>query len=134
MTLSIHRDPRFEYPYFAGFVDETGEGEGSGFNHNFPLGRDVDGERYRETLATAIEIIEGFKPDYLVIPLGLDTARLDPLGTWTLRAEDFLENGRMVGAIRRPTVVVQEGGYNSRNLGKNACHFFIGLWEGTYLN
>lgn len=133
VTLSIHRDPRFEYPYYAGFVDETGEGEGRGFNYNFPLGRDVHGGLYRETLAKAIAIIEEVEPDYLVIPLGLDTARLDPLGTWTLRAEDFIENGRMVGAIGRPTVVVQEGGYNSRNLGKNACHFFIGLWEGAYL-
>ena len=132
LTVSIHRDPRFEYPYYAGFIDEIGEGEGRGFNRNFPLGRDVDGEAYREVLAEAIEVVRAFEPDFVVVPLGLDTARLDPLGTWSLVAEDFTANGRMIGAIGRPTVVIQEGGYNTRNLGRNACHFFVGLWEGAY--
>ena len=133
LTVSIHRDPRFEYPYYAGFADETGEAEGRGFNRNFPLGRDVDGAAYREVLAEALEIVKAFEPEFLVVPLGLDTARLDPLGTWSLVAEDFTANGRMVGALGVPTVVVQEGGYNTRNLGRNACHFFVGLWEGAYL-
>ncbi len=133
LTVSIHRDPRFEYPYYAGFADEIGEGEGRGFNRNFPLGRDVDGEAYREVLAEALEVVKAFGPDFLVVPLGLDTARLDPLGSWSLVADDFTANGRMVGALGLPTVVVQEGGYNTRNLGRNACHFFVGLWEGAYL-
>lgn len=132
LTVSIHRDPRFEYPFYAGFEDEIGEGEGRGFNRNFPLERDVDGARYREVLGEAITIIEKFGPDHLVVALGLDPARLDPLGTWTLGAEDFRANGRLVGALGLPTLVVQEGGYNTRNLGRNACHFFAGLWEGAY--
>jgi acetoin utilization deacetylase AcuC-like enzyme len=133
-TVSIHRDPRFEYPYYAGFADEEGEGKGRGFNRNFPLGRDVDGEAYAEVLAEAVAAIDEFSPDFLVVALGLDTARLDPLGTWTLVAEDFKANGRRVGALGRPTLVVQEGGYNTRNLGKNACHFMVGLWEGAHLH
>jgi acetoin utilization deacetylase AcuC-like enzyme len=48
-------------------------------------------------------------------------------------AEDYMSNGRRIGALHRPTLVVQEGGYNSRNLGKNACHFLLGLWSGAYL-
>ena len=134
LTVSIHRDPRFEYPYYAGFADEVGEGKGRGFNRNYPLGRDVDGKAYGEVLVEATAVIEEFAPDFLVVALGLDTARLDPLGTWTLVAEDFRANGRRVGALGRPTVVVQEGGYNTRNLGKNACHFMVGLWEGAQLD
>jgi len=134
LTVSIHRDPRFDYPYYAGFADEVGEGKGRGFNRNFPLGRDVDGQAYGEVLAEATAVIEEFAPDFLVVALGLDTARLDPLGTWALVAEDFRANGRSVGALGRPTVVVQEGGYNTRNLGKNACHFMVGLWEGAHLD
>ncbi len=132
LTVSIHRDPRFEYPYYAGFADETGDGDGKGFNRNFPLGRDVDGAMYREVLAEALAVVRSFDPDFVVVALGLDTARLDPLGSWTLMAADFQQNGRMVGALGRPTVVVQEGGYNTRTLGKNACHFFVGLWEGAF--
>jgi acetoin utilization deacetylase AcuC-like enzyme len=134
LTVSIHRDPRFEYPYYAGFADEVGEGKGRGFNRNYPLGRDVDGKAYGEVLVEATAVIEEFAPDFLVVALGLDTARLDPLGTWTLVAEDFRANGRRVGALGRPTVIVQEGGYNTRNLGKNACHFMVGLWEGAHLD
>jgi acetoin utilization deacetylase AcuC-like enzyme len=131
-TVSIHRDPRFEYPYYAGFADEEGEGKGHGFNRNFPLGRDVDGKAYGEVLAEAAALVADFAPDFLVVALGLDTARLDPLGTWTLVAEDFKANGRKVGGLAYPTVVVQEGGYNTRTLGRNACHFFVGLWEGAH--
>jgi acetoin utilization deacetylase AcuC-like enzyme len=35
-TASIHGDPSYAYPYFAGFADETGEGEGEGHNLNVP--------------------------------------------------------------------------------------------------
>jgi acetoin utilization deacetylase AcuC-like enzyme len=30
-----------------------------------------------------------------------------------------------------PTLIVQEGGYNTRNLGVHARHFFSGLWGGA---
>jgi acetoin utilization deacetylase AcuC-like enzyme len=40
--------------------------------------------------------------------------------------------GRMIGSLRLPTLVVQEGGYDTRVLGINARHFFQGLWEGAY--
>lgn len=37
------------------------------------------------------------------------------------------EDGRMIGALRLPTLVVQEGGYRTRTLGTNARMFFEGL-------
>lgn len=40
--------------------------------------------------------------------------------------------GGMIGSLRLPTLVVQEGGYRIRTLGTNARHFFIGLWEGMH--
>ena len=71
-------------------------------------------------------------PQFLIIALGLDTAKEDPIGTWSLEAEDFEAIGRMIGSHHLPTLVVQEGGYDTRVLGINACHFFDGLWSGTY--
>jgi hypothetical protein len=38
----------------------------------------------------------------------------------------------MIGALRLPTLVVQEGGYLTRNLGVHARSFFRGLWEGSH--
>ncbi|MEW6601178.1 MAG: acetylpolyamine amidohydrolase, partial [Nitrospirota bacterium] len=68
-----------------------------------------------------------------VLALGLDTAKGDPTGSWNLTAADFEENGKMIGAMRIPTVIVQEGGYDTRVLGINARRFFTGLWAGSRL-
>ncbi len=38
----------------------------------------------------------------------------------------------MIGAAGRPLLVVQEGGYNTRNLGVNARHFFEGLAQAVF--
>ena len=132
LTLSIHGHPKFAYPYFNGFEDETGEGEGAGFNLNMPLPEKLDGEGYRKALEKALKRIRRFRPATLVLALGLDTAQGDPTGTWSLKGPDFFENGRMVGRLGLPTLVVQEGGYDSRALGSNARQFFKGLWEETF--
>jgi len=130
LTISIHGHPHFAYPYFSGFEDERGEGPGKGFNVNFPLPEHTTPEAYRETLAKALRRIIRFKPQFLVIALGLDTAKGDPTGTWNHLPRDFKVLGRMIGSVRLPTLVIQEGGYRIRSLGANARNFFVGLWEG----
>ncbi len=132
LTVSLHGHPRFAYPYFNGFEDETGADQGLGFNLNLPLPEHLDGSGYRKALEKALKRIRRFKPTFLVIALGLDTANGDPTGTWSLKGPDFLENGRMLGALGLPTVVVQEGGYDSRVLGSNARNFFQGLWQEVF--
>ena len=126
-TVSIHGSPNFAYPYFSGFADEHGDGDGNGFNRNYPLPEIVDGNKYRETLSLALKAIAQYDPDFLVVALGLDTAKGDPTGTWMLRAKDFEHNGRMIAELDLPTLVVQEGGYRTRTLGVNARSFFRGL-------
>ena len=64
-----------------------------------------------------------------VIALGLDTAKGDPTGTWTLSSKDFYNNGNLIGKFKIPTLVVQEGGYRNRVLGINARHFFQGFHD-----
>lgn len=127
LTISIHGHPRFAYPYFSGFEEEHGEGEGEGFNWNLPLPESVDGPHYRKTLQKALERIQAFKPHFLIVALGLDTAKGDPTGSWQLQGRDFEANGRMIGELNLPTLVIQEGGYRTRTLGSSALHFFRGL-------
>jgi acetoin utilization deacetylase AcuC-like enzyme/GNAT superfamily N-acetyltransferase len=131
LTVSIHGHPSFAYPYFSGFQDEKGVGNGMGFNVNLPLDEEVDGPKYREALSGALKRIVNFRPKFLVLCLGLDTAKGDPTGSWSLSPEDFQENGRMIGALRLPTLIVQEGGYRIRSLGVNARRFFLGLLHGA---
>jgi acetoin utilization deacetylase AcuC-like enzyme/GNAT superfamily N-acetyltransferase len=132
LTVSIHGHPSFAYPYFSGFADEKGDGAGKGFNINIPLPENVDGRRYCQVLSEAVRRIARFRPQFLIVPLGLDTAREDPTGSWSLEADDFEAVGRMVGALHLPTLVIQEGGYDTRVLGINARRFFTGLWAGYY--
>jgi len=133
LTVSIHGHPRFQYPYFAGFEDEKGEGKGEGYNLNLPVARSLDGEGYIRVLKRALRRVIDFDPDFLVLALGLDTARGDPTGNFLLRAADFWENGVLIGSLGIPAVVVQEGGYDSRVLGTNARAFLGGLSSG-FLN
>ena len=131
LTVSIHGHPSFAYPYFTGFPSEIGEGAGLRTNLNFALAEQVDGKEYTRILERALLRIRGFAPRFLVVCLGLDTAKADPTGTWSLRSADFERNGRAIGAAAFPTLIVQEGGYNTRNLGTHARHFFAGLWAGA---
>lgn len=127
LTVSIHGHPRFAFPYFSGFHDERGSGSGTGFNVNLPLAEDIDGPAYLEKLEQALARIRRFKPVYLVVCLGLDTAKGDPTGSWSLRGKDFNAVGGRIAALGVPVLVVQEGGYDNRSIGANAAHFFTGL-------
>jgi acetoin utilization deacetylase AcuC-like enzyme/GNAT superfamily N-acetyltransferase len=131
LTISIHGDPEFAYPYYTGFADERGAGQGKGFNLNLPLPEVQTGEQYRVTLQQTLDEVKRFGPAFLIVALGLDTAKGDPTGTWLLTARDFELNGRLIGQLSLPTLVVQEGGYRTRTLGINARQFLRGLSEGA---
>jgi acetoin utilization deacetylase AcuC-like enzyme/GNAT superfamily N-acetyltransferase len=132
LTISIHGHPNFAYPYFSGFAEEVGGDSGTGFNRNYPLPESVDGESYRKTLHRALSRVQKHGTEVLVVALGFDTGSNDPTGTWSLRADDFTANGRLIGELGLPVLVVQEGGYRVRNLGVNARRFFTGLWQGAF--
>jgi acetoin utilization deacetylase AcuC-like enzyme len=131
LTLSIHAEPSIAYPYFAGFAHEKGAGRGLGCNVNLPLGEVQNGADYRRALGRALAIVREFQPDFLVVPLGLDTARGDPTGSFLLDAADFEVNGRLIAGLGLPTLFVQEGGYRMRTLGRNLRRFFKGVLDGA---
>ncbi|MFH2095881.1 MAG: acetylpolyamine amidohydrolase [Bacteroidota bacterium] len=128
-TVSIHGHPSFAYPYFSGFSDENGEGEGLGYNINYPLAENINAEHYREILRKALNKVCSFNPDILILALGFDTAKGDPTGTWNLTAKDFELNGQLIGNFAYPTLIVQEGGYKNQALGINARNFFRGFYD-----
>jgi len=129
LTISIHGHPKFAYPYFSGFEEEQGEGPGEGFNINFPLPESLDGRGFRTVLRRALSSVGSFSPAFLIVPLGFDSAKGDPTGTWKLTNEDFRKNGRLIGELGLRVLIVQEGGYRTRSLGSNASAFFLGLTE-----
>jgi acetoin utilization deacetylase AcuC-like enzyme len=123
LTISIHADPHFEYPYYAGYADEMGTGAGQGFHKNFPLAKGTDDARYLSALEEALRLIREFAPNYLVISAGMDIYADDPLGKIRVATEGIREIGKRISALDLPTVIVMEGGYNNDALGRNIINF-----------
>jgi acetoin utilization deacetylase AcuC-like enzyme len=119
LTISIHGDPDFEYPHYIGFADETGAGAGLGFHKNFPLQKGTGDAQYLSALDEALNMIENFVPNYLVVSAGMDTFDGDPLGTFKVTREGFSEIGKRIAALHLPVTVIMEGGYANEALGTN---------------
>jgi acetoin utilization deacetylase AcuC-like enzyme len=127
LFVSIHGDPRTEYPFYLGHADETGEGAGHGFNLNLPLPAGSSKAVWFAALATACEKIKHFGADALVVSLGLDTFEDDPISTFALKSSDFIELGEVLKQQGLPTVFILEGGYAAKELGLNAANVLAGF-------
>jgi acetoin utilization deacetylase AcuC-like enzyme len=119
LTISIHGDPDFEYPHYAGFSDETGAGAGYGFHKNFPLPKETGDTQYLSALDESLGMIKEFVPNYLVVSAGMDTFDGDPLGTFKITREGIREIGKRIAALHLPTAIIMEGGYANEALGTN---------------
>jgi acetoin utilization deacetylase AcuC-like enzyme len=127
--VSLHGDPRVEFPYFLGYADEKGEGAGLGFNFNYPLPWGTGFERWLEALDDGVSKIRAASAGALVVSLGLDTFKGDPISHFLLESDDYLEIGRRIEALGLPTLFVFEGGYAVEPLGVNAVNVLAGFDE-----
>ncbi len=127
LTASLHADPSVEYPYFWGYADECGVGQGLGTNHNEPLPRGTGVEGYLEALDRTLEVVTAFDPSFLVLAAGFDTHAADPIGGFTLQTRDFATIGRRIAALGLPTLICQEGGYNLDVLGDSVHALLSGF-------
>ena len=126
LFLSIHGDPKQEFPYFLGHADETGEGKGEGFNVNYPLPWNTGADRWFDALADSLDRIQAFKPDAVVVSLGVDTYINDPISQFRLETDDYVEVGRRIAATGLPTLFVLEGGYAVDDVGRNVVNVLLG--------
>ncbi|SCK13573.1 histone deacetylase family protein [Vogesella sp. LIG4] len=127
MFLSLHGDPLVEYPYFLGHADEPGEGEGLGYNHNYPLPHGTDWAAYQLALQDACRCIADYAPDAIVVSLGVDTFEHDPISRFKLKNDDYLRMGELIGQLGKPTLFVMEGGYAVEDIGINAVNVLSGF-------
>ena len=127
LFISIHGDPRTEYPFYLGHADETGEGAGAGFNLNLPLPADTSAATWFDALEQACLRITDHRADGLVISLGLDAFEGDPISRFALASSDFTRLGERLARLGLPTVFVLEGGYAAAELGTNAVNVLDGF-------
>jgi acetoin utilization deacetylase AcuC-like enzyme len=127
LTVSLHGDPRTEYPFFLGHADECGAGAGMGFNLNLPLPRGTGFAAWRATLDQGLQAVQDFGAQALVVPMGLDTFEGDPISGFTLKTEDYLAVGQALASAGLPTVFTFEGGYAVDAVGVNAVNLLEGF-------
>ena len=127
LTVSLHADPIRFYPFFWGYADETGDGEGDGFNLNLPLERGTGDDGFMAALESACGRLDAFGAQALVIALGLDAHESDPFQGLKITTGGFARIAKRLAQLRLPTVLVQEGGYMSDALGGNLISFLDGF-------
>jgi acetoin utilization deacetylase AcuC-like enzyme len=127
LVASLHADPRTSAPFYTGHADETGEGDGLGFNLNVPLAPASTAAQWFAALETACLKIAMAGAEALVVSLGVDTFLGDPASGFTLASADFLRLGERIAHLGLPTVFVLEGGSVVAELGINVVNVLEGF-------
>jgi acetoin utilization deacetylase AcuC-like enzyme len=127
--VSVHGDPDRYYPWYTGFAEERGAGAGEGRNLNLPLAFGTGDEGWLAAIAKGVETARASGAEALVVSLGFDASEQEPLGALAVTAEGFARAGAMLGALRLPSAIVQEGGYNVDLLGSLLERFMTGWGE-----
>ena len=119
---SVHADPATDYPFFWGHADES-----RGNILNLPLPRGTDWGGYAPALTQALDWIEAFAPNFLIVSYGADTFEGDPISHFKLKTNDYAAMARRIALLGVPTAIVMEGGYAVEALGANVSEFLGGF-------
>lgn len=108
--VSLH-----QWPWYPGTGAAAERGAGNVWNVPRPPG--LPRERYVRDLVSAIEAASAdWSPSLVLVSAGYDSMAGDPLGGFTLAAEDYGTVTRRLLELGAPTVAVLEGGYLLANL------------------
>lgn len=127
LFCSLHGEPQQAFPYFLGYADETGSGQGLGYNLNYPMPRDTSFIQWQQSLTAALAKIDAFAPEYLILSLGVDTFENDPISFFKLTTADYFTTGAMIAELQIPTLFVMEGGYDIDEVGINVVEVLKGF-------
>lgn len=127
LTVSVHADPAHFYPFYWGYAHETGGPDAEGFNLNLPVPVGSDDETWLATVKTGCDRVRAFAPDILIVALGQDPHKADLLGAMRVTNDGFARAGASIAGLGLPALVVQEGGYLSRELGPATTAFLRAL-------
>ncbi len=130
LFISLHCDPMDEFPNFLGYANETGEGAGEGYNLNFPMKPGTKFDEWRANLKQALDRISDYAPDALIVSLGVDTFKNDPISQFKLESDDFTTYGADIAKLGLPTLFVMEGGYDIGEIGLNTVNVLQGFEAG----
>jgi acetoin utilization deacetylase AcuC-like enzyme len=130
LFTSLHGAPEDAFPYYLGFEDEKGSGAGEGMNFNYAMAPGTSYDRWSEALDDAVKQVRAFGAEALVVSLGVDAYKEDPISFFKLDSPDFMDAGRRIGKLGLPTVFCMEGGYAIEAVGINTVNVLEGF-EGA---
>ncbi len=128
LTISVHLRAPWFYPG-TGDLNEVGEGEGYGYNINFPLPPGTGDEAYKLVIEMIEGILERYKPDVVLVQMGVDGHYADPLGgalglsLWT-----YKHIGEFLSKLKVPVVGFGGGGYGEE--AANRMLVELKAWNG----
>jgi acetoin utilization protein AcuC len=115
LVVTFHETPRTLYP-FRGHCEEIGGGRGRGYTVNVPLEPGADDEVFRALFDRLMPpILDRFAPDFLVVEIGMDMLRTDPLSHLGLSTNAPVAALRFLKSLGVPCIALGGGGYDARN-------------------
>lgn len=132
LYVSLHQSPL--YPG-TGAAQETGQGEGRGYNVNVPLSAGAGDTVYAAAMERIVApILEAYQPGLLLFSAGFDAHARDPLAQMQMTDGGFRALVRRALGTLRPEVgvgLVLEGGYDLSGLGSSLGASLEALGEGA---
>ncbi|OGK82124.1 MAG: hypothetical protein A2X52_06325 [Candidatus Rokubacteria bacterium GWC2_70_16] len=118
LTISTHERGDRLFPG-TGFVEELGEGPGLGFSVNLPLQPFTDDQVYEPAFEAVVPpLLAAFRPDVLVLQLGIDSHRTDPLTHLSLSIQGFTRAVTRLLELGPRVVALGGGGYDLVNVAR----------------
>ena len=97
LTLSLHMDSAYAYPFQGGAVADCGTAQGEFSTINVPLPRGTHDAEYRLAFDVVWQAtLNKFKPDAIVLQAGTDILAADPLGKFQISTQCFLETAEKI--------------------------------------
>lgn len=145
LTISVHESGRTLYPW-RGEESVVGVGAGRGFNVNVPLPAGCDDGMFLEALRKIVmPALAAFRPDVVVLEIGMDVLQGDPLAHLKLTNNSVAEACDDIRELGVPILALGGGGYAPRDVARGwalsllsltNCHpedVFAGIVGGVFL-
>ncbi|MHA1406781.1 MAG: histone deacetylase family protein [Candidatus Heimdallarchaeaceae archaeon] len=131
LYISLHAHPMYSYPG-SGYPTEIGIAEGQGYNINIPLLPGTSSLDWLYALTFANNILEQYKPEIILVSVGFDALKGDPVGVLNLSTAAFQGAGFLINAIASKLCegkicCTLEGGYKIEQLEEVAQRFVKGI-------
>jgi len=122
-TISFHQNPAIFYPFRSGYENEIGEGEGKGFNRNFPLSALYGDNEFISKFNNVPDLIKNFVPEILILQMGVDGSKECSISNMQLTGDAYNYASKLLVDLQKKykykILALGGGGFVHPMLGQN---------------